>query len=202
MPKSTRQKRHQKTKQAILNIAKQMVLKEGYANLSLRAIAREADYSPAGLYEYFDSKDQLLSALSKELNKELINELSKIPFQLPPDEKLLEMCLAYVNFALENAELYQLMSSIPSKRHSLNDPLSEGSAYNLFLTAVQLVIDENKISTEPGFGPEEITYGLWVTLHGMVTLRMSYLRNFDADFASVNRRIIENLIQNFGNKKS
>ena len=54
-----RQRRHLRTKDAILDAARQIIATEGAEKLSMRAIAKRIDYSPAGLYEYFGSKDVL-----------------------------------------------------------------------------------------------------------------------------------------------
>ena len=195
MMKSPRQKRHQKTKQAIIEIAKQMVAEQGYENLSLRAVANEADYSPAGLYEYFDSREDLLKSISTQVNADMVAALDQIPAPLLTAERLLEMCLVYIRFALEHRQLYRLMSSIPSSRRSLSEPASEGSAYNLFLHSVQTLLEERGYSKGAGYSAEEITYGLWATVHGMVSLRASFLQDFDADFDTINHRLLNSMIQ-------
>jgi len=194
MSKSPRQKRHQKTKQAIIKIAKHIVANQGYENLSLRAVAQQADYSPAGLYEYFDSKAHLLESIGVQVNADMVAELDQIPGQLPTKERLLEMCLVYVRFALQHPELYRLMSSVPSQRKSLSEPTIEGSAYNLFLASVQRLLDERRSPKDGEYTSEEITYGLWAYVHGMVSLRTSFLRDFDADFDTVNRRLLQTII--------
>ena len=35
------------------------------------------------------------------------------------------------------------------------------------------------------------TYALWAQIHGMATLRLNQLKNFEADFDNVNRRTLE-----------
>jgi AcrR family transcriptional regulator len=54
-------------------------------NLSLREIARQVGYSPAGLYEYFDSKKAIMQALSDEGDSLLNERLAQVPADLPPD---------------------------------------------------------------------------------------------------------------------
>ena len=56
-----RQRRHEKSQQAILDIAAKLIVEHGHEKLSLREVARQADYSPAGLYEYFKSKADVCS---------------------------------------------------------------------------------------------------------------------------------------------
>ena len=106
MSTSSRQRRHQKTRKMILAVTRNMIADKGYENVTLRAIAREADYSPAGLYEYFESKDDLIEALCEQVNEELVEALNQIPATHSISEKLLEMSLAYVRFGLENRALF------------------------------------------------------------------------------------------------
>ena len=47
----------------ILDTAMKLFLKEGYERVTLRAIAREMDYSPGIIYWYFKNKNDILFAL-------------------------------------------------------------------------------------------------------------------------------------------
>lgn len=50
-----RERRAQRTRDAILEAARGIISKKGVEALSIRSIADAIDYSPAGLYEYFGS---------------------------------------------------------------------------------------------------------------------------------------------------
>ena len=54
------------TRAAILAAALHVAVREGAANLSLRAVATEAGFAPAALYGYFANKSELLIALAAE----------------------------------------------------------------------------------------------------------------------------------------
>jgi AcrR family transcriptional regulator len=51
---------------AILDAARDLFVSEGYANVSIRKIAERIEYSPAALYGYFPSKDDIFFALAEE----------------------------------------------------------------------------------------------------------------------------------------
>ncbi len=38
---------------------------------------------------------------------------------------------------------------------------------------------------------EAITYALWAQIHGMATLRLNQLKEFEADFETIHRRTLE-----------
>ncbi len=51
---------------SILDAARVLFVAEGYTNVSLRKIAEKVGYSPAAIYSYFDSKDDIFLALAEE----------------------------------------------------------------------------------------------------------------------------------------
>ena len=66
-----RERRAERTRKAILDTAMQLIVEKGPDKLSLREVARRIDYSPAGLYEYFGSKDELVEAACSEADRRL-----------------------------------------------------------------------------------------------------------------------------------
>ena len=51
---------------AILDAARRVAAREGAGNLSLRAVAAEAGYAPASVYEYFRNRAELVLALASD----------------------------------------------------------------------------------------------------------------------------------------
>ena len=185
-----RQRRHANTKQAILQTALELMAEKGLDKLSLREIARRVDYSPAGLYEYFGSKEEILLALTRQGDGRLNAALRSIPTTLSPVQRLVELSLAYVDFALRNQEYFTLMNNLPSKRMSLVEPVATESSYSSFLQAVEAAIEADQIAAQEGYGPEEIAYSIWAMIHGMAMLRLTHLRHFQADFEHSNRQAL------------
>ena len=62
--------RHEREREAvaraILDAARELFVAEGYANVSIRKIADRIEYSPAAIYSYFPSKDDIFFALAEE----------------------------------------------------------------------------------------------------------------------------------------
>jgi AcrR family transcriptional regulator len=193
-----RQRRHANTKQAILKTALELVAEKGLDKLSLREIARRVDYSPAGLYEYFDSKEDIVLALADEGDQKLGTKLNNLATNSSPTEYLVQICLAYVDFALNNRAYFMLMNSLASLRRSLNEPASPDSSYAIFLRAVQTAVNNGDIQTRSNFGVEEITYSLWALIHGMSMLQLTTLQGFQADFPIVDRHALESFIIGLG----
>jgi AcrR family transcriptional regulator len=62
--------RHERDREAvrrsILDAARDLFVCEGYRNVSIRKIAEKIEYSPAAIYGYFPSKDDIFYALAEE----------------------------------------------------------------------------------------------------------------------------------------
>lgn len=54
------------TRRAILDAALELFVADGYAQVSMRNIAAKVGYSPAAIYSYFASKDDIFHALAEE----------------------------------------------------------------------------------------------------------------------------------------
>jgi AcrR family transcriptional regulator len=62
-----RQVRDRETvRRAILDAARELFVVEGFQNVSIRKIAERIEYSPAAIYGYFPSKDDIFFALAEE----------------------------------------------------------------------------------------------------------------------------------------
>ena len=187
-----RKERHQITKQAILKVARALVLEKGPDQLSLREVARRVGHSPAGLYEYFSSKDEIVSALAAESYDRLFAYLSRVPVGLAPAERVGEIGLAYVDFARQNPEHFMLsFTRLRSGRTSFQQPLREDSPYAVVLRAVQASVDAGEFNAIEGYGTQEIAYGLWVIAHGMAMLQQTHLQAYQDDFTATDRATFE-----------
>lgn len=67
MPTIVRYRRDPEAKRrAILDAARALFVREGYANVSIRRIAERIDYSAAAIYLHFEGKGEILLALAEE----------------------------------------------------------------------------------------------------------------------------------------
>ena len=191
MTVTPRERRRERTKNAILAVSTELIQSNGIENISLRDIAKHADYSPAGLYKYFDGKAAIIQAVQARENQKLIELLRTVSNELSPTQRLVELSLLYIQYSLNNSVYLVLINSLSSGRKTKEQPVPTTSPYVLFLNAVDAWVQHERINFQPDYGLEEITYSLWSLIHGMATLRVSQLKDFEADFQSVNRRSIE-----------
>jgi AcrR family transcriptional regulator len=64
--KERQERDREAVRRSILDAARELFVSEGYRNVSIRKIAEKIEYSPAALYGYFPSKDDIFYALAEE----------------------------------------------------------------------------------------------------------------------------------------
>ncbi len=96
----------------IKQTARQLLIDEGPAAISLRAIAREMGMTAPALYRYFTSHEALLDGLCGDLKDELIGELAQARDAVPPDQvgaRLQAACRAFRGWAIAHPAEFSLM---------------------------------------------------------------------------------------------
>jgi AcrR family transcriptional regulator len=93
----------------ILDAAMELYIKEGYEGISIRAIANLIEYSPASIYTYFDDKDSIFYTLHIEGFGLLYQKQLSAQGLTDPRERLIAHGRAYIEFALENQQYYDIM---------------------------------------------------------------------------------------------
>src|SRR5579864_4806115 len=64
--KERQERDREAVQRAILDAARDLFVAEGFRNVSIRKIAERIEYSPAAIYGYFPSKDDIFFALAEE----------------------------------------------------------------------------------------------------------------------------------------
>jgi AcrR family transcriptional regulator len=199
----TRQRRHVRTKQAILDAALEIVIQDGPAALSMRSLAERIDYSPAGLYEYFGSKEEIIGAVCDEGQRMLYEAMEQADASLPPVEHLYHIGKAYIDFALEHPDYFLLMFTVVQPPDADNIPpevmeqmmRGQGTAYGLLLQTIQRGIDLGVFTVRPGFGLDQMGYAAWSLVHGIAMLRITALRPYPIDLAAFDDEALRNFMR-------
>ena len=64
--KERQERDREAVRRAILDAARELFVTEGFQHVSIRKIAERIEYSPAAIYSYFPSKDDIFFALAEE----------------------------------------------------------------------------------------------------------------------------------------
>src|SRR3954453_9810537 len=100
-------------RRAILNAARDLFVTEGFQNVSIRKIAERIEYSPAAIYGYFPSKDDIYFALAEEGFRRLGDPGTVSVFaernQPEPLERLRVIFTRLHRFSREHPQYFALM---------------------------------------------------------------------------------------------
>ena len=111
--KERQERERQATARAILDAARDLFVAEGYSNVSIRKIAEKIEYSPAAIYSYFPSKDDIFLALSEEGFRLLLDSAEHCAGRAdearPPIDWIRAAFLNVFTFSKTHPEYYALM---------------------------------------------------------------------------------------------
>lgn len=107
--KERQDRERQAVRRAIVDAARELFLQDGYRHVSMRKIAERIEYSPAALYGYFQSKDEIFFALADEGFRRLDAQVRAVGDRDDPLDDVRAAWWAYYRFAREQREFFELM---------------------------------------------------------------------------------------------
>lgn len=170
--KERRQRQRQQLRDGILSAAREVARAEGWQAVTIRKIAGLIEYSPPVIYEYFDSKDDLLLELVRMGYAGQLAAIEKARNASgDPEEALLGMSRAWCRFAFEAPDLYQVMYGLGGVSTPTTELRKEGEKIGETIAVVLTeVLTRNGKQSEDVW--EKVTLA-WGTLHGLVALALA-----------------------------
>jgi AcrR family transcriptional regulator len=96
-------------RQEILDAARDLFVREGFENVSMRKIAEKIEYSPTTIYLYFHDKGDLLDCLCEETFSRLVRRQNALEQSVSdPVERLERGLRAYIEFGLKHPNHYKV----------------------------------------------------------------------------------------------
>lgn len=174
---STRKERQkEELKAKILQTAKALFMERGYEETSIRNIAERIEYSPTTIYLYFKDKDDIFYALHREGFVLLNQYFRALGHVEDPFERLKAISKAYVTFALENGEFYDLMFIIRSPMNALEKEKKEeldweegDRAFGFLVNTIEECIAKGYFK---GMNAEVLAFTTWSMVHGICSLEI------------------------------
>ena len=157
-------------RQAILDAAKDIFLEKGFHGASLRSIAERIGYSAGNIYLYFKDKDEIFHAIHEGGFTRLLALMQPLRHVSDPMERLVAMGRIYMEFALENKDLYDLMfiMEAPMEREPQDDKWVMGDRTLSMLK--QVLVDCRQTGRFKDMDVEYLSFMVWSALHGMCAL--------------------------------
>jgi AcrR family transcriptional regulator len=156
---------------AIIDAAREMIITGGLEALSLRRLARQLGVTAPALYGYVHSKQDLLGAIADVEIQRLAARFADVD-DADPIDRIRAHSKAYINYARENPELFQVMLLAPPALPDSGLPAESvaPSTTMAFTTATGAIEDAIAAGAITADDPQMIALMLWSGAHGVATV--------------------------------
>lgn len=168
MAREDQKMRSEQVRQAILDTALEMGMREGFDELSIRKIIKEMNYSTGIIYYHFKDKQEIIDAIEEKETEWLKNKIMEI---IQPDmdiflevEKVFHMIM---RLAVEEPEKYNL---IVLQKYSRRKPAKPG--WILYLASrLGKAMEEGRIRK---MDPGKMAFSIWSSFLGFNLMLSRY----------------------------
>lgn len=177
MKSSERKERHrQDLTGKILAAARELLLSQGVAGLSMRNLAAKVGYSATAIYSYFADKNAVLRALLDADCEALRRAMDAAATEPDPIDRLRMIGRGYVEFAFKNPGHYRVLMMTEAQPGVMDDNPRRGDpaqdAYALLRQATDAAIQAGRL--RPEFSdPDQVAQVIWAGVHGIVSLHLN-----------------------------
>jgi AcrR family transcriptional regulator len=113
--------------QAILDASLKLISKNGFHGTSMAKVAREANVSVGNIYNYFDSKDELIDKVYKTVKQKSARAvLADIDRDQPADDQIRQLLQKVIHYSLrhpEEAAFIEMYVCSPYYHSSIEDEI-------------------------------------------------------------------------------
>jgi AcrR family transcriptional regulator len=158
-------------RQAVLDAAIRVLVREGLASFSLRRVAREFGCSTTVLYTLFGNKQGLVEALWLE-GFERLWRAEESTQETDPLRRLASLAQVYRRHALADPDYYRVMFG-----GAIADFQPSDAAVAVSRKPFRVLVDAVQACMAAGVflpaDPELVAAALWATVHGVISLQLA-----------------------------
>jgi AcrR family transcriptional regulator len=157
----------------LLQAAEAVLVRDGMAGLTVRAVAAEAGVAPMGVYNRLGGKGGLVTALLIR-GFDRLREAIEAGGESAADSRLRVCCLRYREFALANPCLYTILfdEDVSRERGSAEVKEHAAACLGVLVGNVELVATAGVLAAPDA---REAAQQIWSALHGAVALELKGL---------------------------
>ncbi len=192
MKTSPRDRRHDLTKQKILDTARGILLAEGVNGISMRILAEKVDYSPAALYKYFANKEEIVESLRQEAWQMLAAYEPELPASAT---SLADMFVysgrSYIRFAAQYPEYYQLIMSTTETGPDSMDEFKRNPNFIGLLQLVEAALASDEFELPEGYTSTHMAMLSWFVVHSISLLKLTMMSKCQDEFEALSVEVLE-----------
>ncbi|MER7693735.1 TetR/AcrR family transcriptional regulator [Streptomyces sp. NPDC097610] len=182
-----RERERAEARESILSAARDVARRDGWDTVTMRRLADEIEYSANFAYRYFTGRDDILLTLVRDGFTQLQDAMATAAAHAAPSPvggstagasgtaaaAVRGAAHAYLDFALAEPDLYQLMYGLGGVRVLATDAWDEGQAVGDLLAGLLITAGDTR--------PEQHVLQLWATAHGLIALLVVGRVSVDAE---------------------
>ncbi len=176
---SRKQREIAEREQMFLDVARGLLLEQGYAAFTMDHLAEKTEFSKGVIYQHFKSKEDIITALAGQSMERRIAWFRRaVAFDGRPREKMMAIGVAEELFVRGHAHHFHLEQII--KMASLSERASderseklldyEKACFGTVISAVQLGLQSGDLVLDPPEKAANLVLGLWAMNFGSYLL--------------------------------
>lgn len=186
-----RDRERQTVTDSILDAARELFLAEGYSSVSIRKIAERIEDSPAAIYSYYPSKDDIFLALAKEGFRRLDARVRAAMVAGDALENVRAGWWAFYEFSQEQPDYFLLMfvdRSVPRITQQWEGFEFLQQLLANAVAAIQRAIDAGAFPKT--LNPDAAMHMLWATLIGPAVVGIRHRLASHEDYDALARDVL------------
>lgn len=158
-------------RQRAARVAIKLFAEQGYRSVSMRAVASALGVSAMTPYRYFANKDELITMIRSDGFRRFADRQAAAWDASTAATRLFALKQAYIQFALDEPDTYQVMFELRDVPASTDSALAaeQKRAYQFLYDAVTEAIAAGHMTGDP----HTVAHLLWAQVHGMVSLHLA-----------------------------
>jgi AcrR family transcriptional regulator len=177
------------TAEKIAAAARRILEKEGAEAVSMRRVAKAVRITPMAIYRHYPDRAALLNAVADQGFEELAASLRDKRFVGDVETQLAEMAEIYLEHALKNPRLFELMFLKPrqgARRYPQDFKAGRSPTANLMAEAVQAGMQSGLFKQDDHW---EVVFEMGALSHGLIMLYLGGRLDLTAaDFRALYQR--------------
>jgi AcrR family transcriptional regulator len=158
------------TAKRITTAARRLLDQEGPEAVTMRKVAGAVGITPMAIYRHFPDREGLLNAVADQGFEELASRLKRMRFSGGIEERLSKMGETYLNHALKNPRLFELMFLKPregARRYPRDFKAGRSPTANLMVEVLKEGMVSGYFRKDDAW---EIVFEMGALSHGLIML--------------------------------
>ncbi len=171
----------QQREQLFLDVASQILLEDGYSEVSISQIAERTGFSRGTVYQRFSSKEELITTLGLQCRKRLLDAVTwAANFDAATRVRLVgigEIIRLYFNAYPNDQHILKIIDSELILDKVSDEQREQMQKYDVhifsvLIAVVQEAIDAGDLELRDGTTPQSLVFAFWAMMDGAFAARM------------------------------